>query len=112
MDGRPSVRYPRGRRRAETTLCGRDTECAVTREAFEQHFWVQPGAAEALVLKAFSEGRRRIVAVAERSASVSNPRIASMSSTRAERIAMVSVSLCRIFNCWLWFAYDFSPSAA
>ncbi|MFM0179071.1 DUF1488 domain-containing protein [Paraburkholderia aspalathi] len=45
---------------------GRDIECVVTREALEQHFWLQPGAAEARVLKAFSEGRMRIAAVAER----------------------------------------------
>jgi Protein of unknown function (DUF1488) len=48
------------------SLRGRDIECMVTREALEQHFWVQPGASEARVLKAFSEGRRRIMAVAER----------------------------------------------
>ena len=48
------------------SLCGRDIEVVVTREALEQHFWVQPGAAEARVLKAFSDGRRRIVALAER----------------------------------------------
>ncbi|MFM0630470.1 DUF1488 family protein [Paraburkholderia xenovorans] len=48
------------------SLCGRHIECMVTLEALEQHFWVQPGAAEARVLKAFSDGCRRIVATAER----------------------------------------------
>ncbi|MGF6774886.1 hypothetical protein P3T21_000073 [Paraburkholderia sp. GAS334] len=50
------------------SLCGRDVACVITRETLEQHFWVQPGATDARVLKAFSEGRRRIVALAERKA--------------------------------------------
>lgn len=45
---------------------GRDLECAVTREALEQHFWLQRGAGEARVIKAFTDGRKRITAVAER----------------------------------------------
>jgi hypothetical protein len=45
---------------------GRELECAVTREALEQHFWLQRGAGEARVLKAFADGRKRITAVAER----------------------------------------------
>jgi hypothetical protein len=45
---------------------GRDLECAVTREALEQHFWLQPDASPARVLKAFADGRKRITAVAER----------------------------------------------
>ncbi|MFM0557873.1 DUF1488 family protein [Paraburkholderia sediminicola] len=48
------------------SLCGRDIECVVTREALEQHFWVQPGATEARVLKAFLDGCGRMVAAAER----------------------------------------------
>lgn len=50
------------------SLCGRDIVCVITRETLEQHFWVQPGATDARVLKAFSEGRRRILALAERKA--------------------------------------------
>jgi hypothetical protein len=50
------------------SLSGRDIACPVTRETLEQHFWVQPGASDARVLKAFAEGRRRIVALAERKA--------------------------------------------
>ncbi|WP_454808363.1 DUF1488 family protein [Paraburkholderia fungorum] len=50
------------------SLCGRDVACVITRETLEQHFWVQPGATDARVLKAFSEGRRCIVALAERKA--------------------------------------------
>ena len=48
------------------SLCGREVECIVTREALEQHFWVQPDASEARILRAFADGRRRIMAVAER----------------------------------------------
>lgn len=48
------------------SLCGRDVECIVTREALEQRFWVQPDASEARILKAFADGRRRIMAAAER----------------------------------------------
>lgn len=49
-------------------LCarGRELECAVTREALEQHFWLQRGAPEARTLKAFADGRKRITAMAER----------------------------------------------
>jgi hypothetical protein len=45
---------------------GREFECAVTRKALEEHFWLQRGAAEHRVLKIFEDGRRRITAVAER----------------------------------------------
>jgi hypothetical protein len=45
---------------------GRELECAITREALEQHFWLQPSAGEARILKTFEDGRKRIVAVAER----------------------------------------------
>jgi hypothetical protein len=45
---------------------GQDLECAVTREALEQHFWLQHGAGEERVLKTFADGRKRITAVAER----------------------------------------------
>jgi Protein of unknown function (DUF1488) len=48
------------------SVLGRDIECMVTREALEQHFWVQPDASEARILKAFADGRKRIIAVAER----------------------------------------------
>lgn len=50
------------------SLRGRDIECVVTREALEQHFWVQPAASETRMLKAFADGRARIMAVAERKA--------------------------------------------
>ncbi|MGF6773497.1 hypothetical protein P3T18_006011 [Paraburkholderia sp. GAS199] len=45
---------------------GRDFECVVTREALEQHFWLQRGAGEDRILKTFADGRKRITAVAER----------------------------------------------
>ena len=45
---------------------GREVEWSVSRDALEQHFWVQPGAGDARILKAFADGRKRITAVAER----------------------------------------------
>ncbi|QCP48305.1 DUF1488 domain-containing protein [Trinickia violacea] len=48
------------------SIHGREAECSVLREALEQHFWVQPGAGDARILKAFADGRKRITAVAER----------------------------------------------
>jgi len=45
---------------------GHDVECSISREALEHHFWLQPGASEARVLRAFEDGHKRIVAVAER----------------------------------------------
>jgi hypothetical protein len=48
------------------TARGRDLECAVTREALEQYFWLQHGATQARVLKTFEDGRKRITALAER----------------------------------------------
>ncbi|MGA9918182.1 MAG: DUF1488 family protein [Paraburkholderia sp.] len=41
-------------------------ECAITREALEVHFWLSPLADASRMLKAFDDGRNRIVAVAER----------------------------------------------
>ena len=43
-------------------------ECTMSRDALEQHFWLQSGASETRVLKAFEDGRRRIMAVAARKA--------------------------------------------
>ena len=48
------------------SLRGRDHECAITREALEQHFWPQRGAPEARILRTFDDGHKRIFAVAER----------------------------------------------
>ncbi|RKU04273.1 DUF1488 domain-containing protein [Burkholderia sp. Nafp2/4-1b] len=45
---------------------GRNIDCQVTREVLEQHFWVPSGATETRILRAFADGRGRIVAVAER----------------------------------------------
>jgi Protein of unknown function (DUF1488) len=62
----PSV-TPDGRRVIFTLPTrGRDVECSVSREALEQHFWVQPEASETRILRAFEDGRKRIVAIAER----------------------------------------------
>ncbi|CAG4898239.1 DUF1488 family protein [Paraburkholderia gardini] len=48
------------------SLREKDHECSITREALEQHFWLQPGASEARILRTFNDGRKRIFAVAER----------------------------------------------
>jgi hypothetical protein len=40
--------------------------CAITREALEAQFWLPQGADPVRMLKAFADGRRRIIAVAER----------------------------------------------
>ncbi|MFT4509395.1 DUF1488 family protein [Caballeronia sp. 15711] len=47
---------------------GREVRCAITRDALEQFFWLPPDANEVRVLKAFSDGRSRIVALAVRMA--------------------------------------------
>jgi hypothetical protein len=47
---------------------GREVRCSITRDALEQFFWLPADANEARVLKAFSDGRARIVALAVRRA--------------------------------------------
>ncbi|MFL9912297.1 DUF1488 family protein [Paraburkholderia sp. RL17-337-BIB-A] len=45
---------------------GRNVEGAVARVALEEHFWLSPDADAARTLKAFENGRNRIVAVTQR----------------------------------------------
>ncbi|MFM0277760.1 DUF1488 family protein [Paraburkholderia sediminicola] len=45
---------------------GRVLDCAIDVDALEQYFWLQQGANEARILKAFLDGSKRILAVAER----------------------------------------------
>ncbi|WP_035569007.1 DUF1488 family protein [Caballeronia sordidicola] len=52
----------------ELIAAGRIVKCTVSRESLQDHFWLQPGADDARMLKIFNDGRRRIVAVAERKA--------------------------------------------
>jgi hypothetical protein len=47
---------------------GREVRCSISRDALELFFWLPPEANEARVLKAFSDGRSRIVALAVRMA--------------------------------------------
>ncbi|WP_244306483.1 DUF1488 family protein [Paraburkholderia lacunae] len=42
------------------------TQCVITRETLEVHFWLSPRADASRMLKVFADGRDRIVAVAER----------------------------------------------
>lgn len=48
------------------SMRGREVECAVARDALEEHFWLPRGADEMRTLNTFETGRNRIVAVAER----------------------------------------------
>jgi hypothetical protein len=43
-----------------------EVACTITREAPEAQFWLPPDADQVRMLKAFADGRRRIIAVAER----------------------------------------------
>ncbi|WP_310358260.1 DUF1488 family protein [Paraburkholderia strydomiana] len=45
---------------------GRAVECLVTTAALESCFWLEPAASDARMLKTFSDGYRRIRAMAER----------------------------------------------
>ncbi|MFM0150072.1 DUF1488 family protein [Paraburkholderia sp. RL18-085-BIA-A] len=48
------------------SACGRDVECAIARDALEEHFWLPSDAEATRTLKTFENGRNRIVAVAQR----------------------------------------------
>ncbi|CDY77131.1 hypothetical protein BGLT_06042 [Caballeronia glathei] len=52
----------------EIDMRGRMITCSVTREALEDHFWLQPGAGETRLLRTFLDGQKRISAIAERKA--------------------------------------------
>ncbi|TDN58685.1 DUF1488 family protein [Paraburkholderia sp. BL10I2N1] len=55
------------RREISFRLSGQcEVACAITREALEAQFWLPAGADQVRMLKAFADGRRRIIAVAER----------------------------------------------
>lgn len=45
---------------------GQTVQCAITRDALEEHFWTPIGAADARLLKAYMDGRKRIAAAVER----------------------------------------------
>jgi hypothetical protein len=48
------------------SIRGREVECAVAREALEEHFWLPRGSNRTNTLRTFENGRNRIVAVAQR----------------------------------------------
>jgi hypothetical protein len=48
------------------SIRGREVECAVTRDALEEHFWLPLGADATRMLKTFENGRNRLFAVAQR----------------------------------------------
>lgn len=45
---------------------GRAVQCSITRDVLEQYFWAPIGADDARLLKAYTDGRKRIAAAAER----------------------------------------------
>ncbi|QIN62607.1 hypothetical protein SBC1_26230 [Caballeronia sp. SBC1] len=47
---------------------GREVRCSISRDALEQFFWLPAEANEARVVKAFSDGRGRVFALAVRMA--------------------------------------------
>jgi hypothetical protein len=57
-DGRAVVFMP--------LIRGREVEGAIARDALEDHFWLPRSADPAPTLKAFENGRNRIVAIAQR----------------------------------------------
>jgi hypothetical protein len=48
------------------SIRGCEVEGAIARDALEQHFWLPRSADAARTLKAFENGRNRIIAVAQR----------------------------------------------
>ncbi|ALE58934.1 DUF1488 family protein [Paraburkholderia sp. RL17-368-BIF-A] len=48
------------------SIRGREVEGAIARDALEDHFWLPRSADPAHTLKAFENGRNRILAVAQR----------------------------------------------
>ena len=44
------------------SIRGREVECAVAREALEEHFWLPRGANRTNTLRTFENGRNRITA--------------------------------------------------
>lgn len=52
----------------EFIAAGRAVKCTISRKLLQDYFWLQPDANDARMLKIFGDGRRRIVAIAERKA--------------------------------------------
>lgn len=66
LDRAPAV-SPDGRAVVFTlSVRGHEVEGTITRDALEEHFWLPRSAGAARTLKAFENGRNRIVAVAQR----------------------------------------------
>ncbi|WP_087644518.1 DUF1488 family protein [Caballeronia choica] len=54
----------------EIEIRGKRLPCSVAREALEDHFWLARQADDARLLRAFADGRKRIVAMAEQGSSI------------------------------------------
>ena len=72
MDTRPNVSdrtvAPGSAVLFELAARGRVVQCSIGRDALEQYFWLPKGASEVKLLKAFGDGQKRIMAIAERKA--------------------------------------------
>lgn len=76
--GRETVQF-------EIEIRGKRLTCSITREALEDHFWLQRQADDSHLLRAFSDGRERIVAMAERKARRSAVELIKLTSHDFER---------------------------
>jgi hypothetical protein len=64
----------------EIEVRDRTLVCHITRQALEDYFWLQRQASEDRVLRTFFDGRKRIVATAERKALRSSATTLELSS--------------------------------
>lgn len=64
---------------------GREVRCWLTRDALEQFFWLPPDANEARMLKAFADGRNRILALAVRRAMLAKTESLKLTASDFER---------------------------
>jgi hypothetical protein len=64
---------------------GREVRCLLARDALEQFFWLPPDANEARVLKAFADGRNRILALAVRKAMLAKMESLKLTASDFER---------------------------
>ncbi|MDR5755114.1 MULTISPECIES: DUF1488 family protein [unclassified Caballeronia] len=69
----------------EIEIRGKRFPCSITREALEDHFWLERPADDSRLLRAFSDGRERIVAIAERKARRSAVEMIKLTSHDFER---------------------------
>jgi hypothetical protein len=64
---------------------GREVRCLLTRDALEQFFWLPPDADQARMLKAFTDGRNSILALAVRKAMLAKTESLKLTASDFER---------------------------